>query len=91
MKKSNKEKYAIEFSSIENLIHKVDILKAAHKTQSIISERILKENSIPFSRIDDYHVMIDMKLLTKKEIGIINNQDASFINDVYKKLKIKSL
>lgn len=74
----------LSFSSISDLLRKVENIKKAHKIKSETLRQTLKEKGIKFTPIDDYGVAIDIGLLSEEDMWYIKTQDDSFIEKVYK-------
>ena len=80
--------FTLQFFDIEDLIRKTERLKAAHKIQFETMKETLRQNAIQFYEISDYTVAIDIGLISKDKLDVIEKQDTTFLKSVYEELNI---
>ena len=78
----------LPFSGISDLIMKVDLLVAAHKMQVAIRRVKLIKNNIEFKEVGEFGIMIDIALLTDKQLEVVKDVDNSLLKKVYDKIGV---
>lgn len=73
----------LPFRNIDDLVRKVEKIKAAHLVQQQTFRQSLNEAGIAYQEIDEFGVFVDIGGLSKEQIEVIKANDSSFIKDVY--------
>lgn len=73
----------LPFISIDDLVRKVEKIKAAHLIQQQTFRQSLNEAGIKYQEIGEFGVAVDIGGLSDEQMNVIRANDSSFIKDVY--------
>lgn len=73
----------LPFKSIDDLVRKVEKIKAAHIIQQQTFRHSLNEHGIKYTELGEYGVAIDIGGLSDSQLDVIRNNDTSLLKEVY--------